>query len=129
MCGWQGVAGGTLLVPSGAANHLFVIVIKSSDFDGYGADQCISVNVTSIRAGVYYDDACVLKAECHPFITHDSYVLYSHARIDSEKHLKNQVGSGRMIPKEPIDNELLVVIIEGLKRSLHTKKYLKELVK
>jgi hypothetical protein len=126
---WEGVAGGTLLVPSGATNHLFVIVLKSSDFGGYGSDQCISVNVTSIREGVYYDNACVLEAGCHPFITHDSYVLYSHARIDSESHLKNQVSSGRMAPKEPVDNELLAVIVEGLKNSLHTKKYLKELIK
>lgn len=85
--------------------------------------------MTSIREGVYYDKACILKAGCHPFIAHDSYVLYSHARIDSENHLKSQVSSGRMIPKEPVDNELLTVIIEGLKNSLHTKKYLKELVK
>lgn len=129
MADWEGIAGGTLLVPSGPSNHLFIILIKSSDFEGYVANSCISVNVTSIHEGVNYDDTCVLPASCHPFIMHDSYVTYSRARIDSEKHLIGQVESGRMIPKDPIDDALLERIIQGLKDSIHTKKYLKQLVK
>lgn len=128
MADWEGIAGGTLLVPSGSSNHLFIILIKSSDFEGYIPNQCISVNVTSIHDGVNHDETCILQAGCHPFITHDSYVIYSRARIDSEKHLKGQVDSGRMIPKEPIDEALLEEIIQGLKDSIFTKKYLKQLV-
>ena len=128
MSDWEGVAGGTLLIPSGPADHLFVIVIKSSDFDGYAQSQCISVNISSIKDGMYHDEACVLKAGCHPFINHDSYVLYSHARIDSENHLINQVNSGRMVPKESVSGELLEKIIQGLKDSTHTKRYIKELL-
>ncbi len=114
-------------MPSGPDKHLFIILINSSDFEDYNPKQCISVNVTTIKSAPY-DNTCVLKAGCHPFITHDSYVLYSHARIDSEGHLKTQVDAGYMIPKEPIDEGLLKVIIQGLKDSRHTKRFLKSLI-
>jgi hypothetical protein len=125
---WDGIAGGTLLAPSGPAMHLFIILIKSSEFTGYGPNQCILANITSIRQNIPYDDSCILNTGCHPFITQDSYVLYSHARMESETHLRRQVEAGIMIPKDSITDELLELVIQGLRNSRHTKKFLKQLV-
>ena len=128
MSDWEGIAGGTLLAPSGPGNHLFIILIKSSEFEGYGENRCILANITSIKEGVPYDATCVLKAGCHPFIKQDSYVLYKQAKIEPEAHLKKQIDVGIIIPKEPINDELLAVVIQGLKDSIHTKRYIKELL-
>lgn len=119
---------GTLLAPSGPTDHLFIILIKSSDFEGYGANRCILANITSIRKNTPYDGTCVLKAGDHSFIKHDSYIFYKQAKIESELHLKKQVDSGIMVPKETISDTLLAKAIQGLEVSIHTKKFIKMLL-
>lgn len=101
----------------------------SSDFDDHNKSMCISANITTIRENIYHDPTCVLDAGCHPFITNASYIIYKETRFDSENTLKKFVESGYMIPKEPVSNELLEKIIQGLQDSPHTKGYIKKLLK
>ncbi len=58
MADWEGIEGGTLLAPSGPTDHLFIILIKSSDFEGYGANRCIIANISSIKENVPHDETC-----------------------------------------------------------------------
>lgn len=127
MSDWEVIAGGTLLIPTGNESHLHIILTNPSNFESYKPNQCISVNITSVKS-TPYDVTCVLKAGCHPFIKQDSYVAYRHTRIDPESHLKELVEAGYFIPKDPIGSELLEVIKKGLKDSAHTPRYLKNLI-
>lgn len=126
---WEGVAGGTLLAPSGPKNHLYILLIKLPDDAGYNPNSYIWVNITSIKKDdTTYDDTCVLRAGDHPFIKHDSYVRYKGAEIKTEKSLQEQIISGIIVPKEDISDALLERIIQGLSNSLHTRGFIKKLL-
>lgn len=128
MSEWDCVAGGTLLIPTGNENHLYIILNDPADFEGYIPKSCFSVNITSIKDGIPYDDSCVLKAGCHPFVKHDSYIAYRHARLDSANNLKKLVDAGKFYPHEPLEKELFDSVLQGLKGSLHTPRYIKLLI-
>ncbi len=103
MSDWRGIAGGTILIPTGYENHLYIILSDPQNFEGYTPNSSISVNVSTIRNSPY-DDTCKLEGGCHPFIKHDSYIAYRYARIDPISELEAHVQAGSFIPQDPIDN-------------------------
>ena len=50
---WVCQAGATLLIPSGAGNHLFVILNSPTDFPAYPPQSCVLISFSTIRAGPY----------------------------------------------------------------------------
>jgi hypothetical protein len=82
MAGWQPSAGATLLIPSGAGKHLFVVLNNPVPFPGHGSQPCVAlVNVSTVRKDIPFDTTCVLPAGCHAFVAAESYVRYQDARI------------------------------------------------
>jgi hypothetical protein len=114
---------GTLLIPSGPSHnpsqrHLFVILTNPSAQPD--EEKLVALaGITSIRANVYYDPACLLFPGDHPFIVQDSYVLYSHARLEDAEALLRGVRDGRLIPHRPIDEPVFARICSGLMTSRH----------
>ena len=123
---WVCSEGGTLLIPSGQGNHLFVVLNNPKDFDGYAEQSCVSVSICSIRDAPH-DSTRILKAGSHPFVNRDSYVAYRHARIDTAGHLQQLVKERVFVPLDPFRGELLQAIQAGLFTSPHTPNYLKHL--
>lgn len=80
------------------------------------------MSVTSIREGIPFDDACVLKVGDHPYIKHDSYISYRHLRIDPLPHVERLVKSGVWQPHIPCSDELLERIIRGVLLSRMTSR-------
>ena len=67
MAAWQPSAGATLLIPSGAGKHLFVVLNHPVPFAGYGSQPCVVlVNVSTVREHIPQDATCTLPAGCHP---------------------------------------------------------------
>lgn len=123
---WTCIPGGTLIIPSGpTGKHLFVILNKPKDFAGY-KNSSVLVNISSIRKAPY-DDTCILEPGSHPFINQRSYIAYRHARVDREESLIQKVNALLFTPHEPLDDELLEQIHNGLYESPQTRRFLKEI--
>ena len=128
MGAWQPSAGATLLIPSGAGKHLFVVLNHPMPFPGYGSQPCVVlVNVSSVRKGIPYDTTCTLAAGCHPFVVAESYVRYQDARVYRADELATRVTQGLFSPHEPMSRERLKAITAGLKASPRTKREFKTL--
>lgn len=111
---------GTLLVPSGNKNHLFVIVT-----DACSKGQYLLVNFSTIHPGAYYDDTCLVDPGEHPFIKSASYVFYSHARVEAGARLAKLVETLYWRECEPVNDNLLKRIYDGFLRSPHVKNWVK----
>ena len=69
--------------------HLFIMLTKAITNKESGEDECLLVNISSVRKTVaFYDTTCVLLPGDHEFIKHESYVVYSEARIESLTELQ-----------------------------------------
>ena len=129
MPAWQPSAGATLLIPSGAGKHLFVVLNRPRPFPGYGSQPCVVlVNLSSVRKNIPYDTTCRLPAGCHPFVVAESYVRYQDARIYRADELGQRVAQGLFTLHEPMAEEWLEAIRAGLRRSPRTKRELKTLL-
>ncbi len=111
---------GTLLVPSGSKNHLYVIVT-----DSCAENRQLLVNVSTIYPETYYDNTCVIEAGEHPFIKHSSYIVYRQARIDRTEHLIKCVNGWVFRPSQPVSDDLLERISKGFLSSHHVSRLIK----
>lgn len=110
--------GDCFLIPSGGKNHLFTIVLGPELLDGYGQnEQVVLVSVTTIKPDAPYDPACVLRAGDHPFITHDSYVLYRKPEIRTVQEVDRMIETMGWQPREACTPEVYRRIMAGLHAS------------
>lgn len=123
---WVCQAGATVLIPSGAGHHLFVILNSPTDFPTYPPQSCVLISFSTIRTGPY-DTTRIVQPGAHPFVKTASYVAYRQARIETSANLSHRVGMGMYIPREPITEEMRKDIIAGLYVSPLTPRYLKKL--
>lgn len=123
---WTCIPGGTLIIPSGPrGKHLFIILNEPKDFAGH-INSSVLVNVSSVRKAPY-DKTCILEPGSHPFVKQRSYIAYRHARIDREESLVQKVSASLFTPHEPLHNELLKRVQNGLYISPQTRRFLKEI--
>ena len=128
MDAWQPSAGATLLIPSGAGKHLFVVLNDPAPFPGYGSKPCVVlVNLSTVRKDIPYDTTCVLPAGCHAFVVAESYVRYQDARTYRSDDLAARVTQGLFSAHEPMAREWLDAIRTGLGKSPRTKREFKAL--
>ena len=94
--------GQTFIRPSGTERdperkHLFVVLTAPCE-----NRLQLLVPVSSIKAGVKYDNTCELSAGCHPFITVDSFVFYRKLEQLRMNSIVDYVNSGYFISKPEI---------------------------
>ncbi len=107
-------AGDTLIVPQpteGVDGHLWVIVSDPSQ----DADRLVIVSFTTY--GRYKDQTCAVRPGDHPFVTRDTLVCYSDARIATNAQLELLVTKGLMKRNKPVSAELLERIRQGAWKS------------
>jgi hypothetical protein len=74
--------------PRGGVKHLFFVLAKVDP-------ACVLLAcVSTIRPGIDCDQSCVLHAGDHPFIQHDSYVVYSELVFAIEAYIDKQIAQG-----------------------------------
>jgi len=87
---------GTVLARTGPCDHLHIVC---NDPVYYPVNDCycvLVVNVSSIKAGVPHDSACILNAGDHAFVKHPSYVVYAEAVIWQVDNIVRKQASGEL---------------------------------
>lgn len=79
--------------------------------------MCLTIMITSIKDGKYYDSACTLDVGDHPFIKHPSYLLYRLADTTRASHISNLVCKNYYIPKEDFPQATFARISAGIRTS------------
>lgn len=124
---WEGKVGDAFFRPDGLKDHLNVVLFEPSKYTqlGYGNKICIvRVNITTLYVDKYYDSACIVKKGEHPFVQHDSYVLYRKLEIEDFEHVIKCVNDGPWRPADPVSAELLLRMQRGVNISGDTpRKY------
>lgn len=105
----------TLLIPSGSQPgqlHLYVLLTNSckNSFN-------LLVNFTSIKEGCFYDNACIIQAGEHPFITKNSYIFYQGTRQDRSDHLIKCVEGWLFKPHDPLSDDLFDRVCAGIEKT------------
>ena len=111
----------TLLIPSGPDNdldrkHLFILLTDPQD-DGSGTKEVLLVSLSTIRANIPHDATCVLYPGDHPFVKHESFVVYQRSRIEDANKVLKGVKDGKLIPQDPMDSSVFARICQGLENS------------
>ena len=97
--------------------HLFILLT-----DPITEEQlALIVSLSSVKAGMPYDDSCVLYPGDHSFIRTTSYVDYSRIQIIPVQKIQNGILQGKIQPFEAIQTDVFARICHGLLQSRHTK--------
>jgi hypothetical protein len=99
----------TLLIPSGTGQHLFAIITPRCRWGHH-----LIVSLSSIKAGRYHDQTCELEAGRHSFIKVPSFVRYETCRTVDASHLATCVDNGSFLLRQPIPDDWLTRICDGL---------------
>jgi len=86
--------------------HLWVVISDPS-----GSTNLVSVNFTSQRTDK--DQSCVISPGEHPFVTKESVILYSGARVTPESAILAAVHAGAMVLHSRASAKLLAKIRKG----------------
>jgi hypothetical protein len=115
--------GDTFFIESGnVGEHLFVIALPFADAVGFPKQSTVLLSVCTTV--VKCDRTCVLDVGDHPFIRHESYVAYNHARLHSHQDLIEREQKGVFRKGTPIEGAVLKRIFEGLRNSPRTPNYI-----
>lgn len=111
----------TLLIPSGPDNdlnrkHLFILLTDPYD-DGSGTKEVLLVSLSTIKAHIPHDATCILYPGDHPFVKHESFVVYQRSRIEDANKVLKGVKDGKLIPQVPMDSSVFARICQGLENS------------
>lgn len=118
--------GGTVLAATGSYNHLHIICSDPHFYPQIGGEGVLVVNISSVKPDIPYDSTVVLHCGEHPFIQHDSYVLYAQAVVWKTETIKRRIESGEIIPKTSLKEPYITDVIKGFYRSPYvTRKILK----
>ena len=94
---------------AGVPTHFWVIISDPS----HTVDRIVIVNLTSWRGLAGEDESCVLDKGDHPFVKHKTYVNYRDALIVEACKIENLHASGLLTHKEPVNDSILLRILEG----------------
>lgn len=114
MTQYQPYRKGTVLALSGSVDHLHVICNDPAYSHIESCDCVLAVNISSVKAGVPYDPTCIIKIGDHPFIRHNSYVVYERAVIWKVENIDKKVAEGSIKPQDAnIDDDAFKRILDG----------------
>ena len=119
----------TFLIPSITSSgigkkHLHIAITDPVD-SGNHIPCILLVSVASIRQGESgYDTTCVLQPADHPFIRHDSYVVYRQAVIMELRDLERDLNNGLITSRERAGADVVERIVMGVEKSEFTKNHI-----
>jgi len=102
--------------------HLWLVITSP------GADRQLAiVNVTTKRLGS--DETCVLQIGDHPFIRHDSVVLYEKAQTADADDLEGAMVELHLEARTPLPPAVLARVQSGALSSVFTPRGVKAMVR
>ena len=109
--------GGTVLASTGSINHLHIICSNPCFYPQIGELGVLVVNISSVKPDTTYDPTVILHQGEHPFITHDSYVLYAQAVVWKLESIERRIESGEILPQSPLAEPYISNVIAGFFKS------------
>lgn len=82
-------------------------------------DECpegdyLLLMVTTVYASRRHDPACILDAGDHPFLTHESYVVYRLANRSNARHVRRMLEKKVYLTKEDFGGPVFTRIAAGI---------------
>lgn len=109
------------LSPNEPKRHFWVVIVAITE-----DDEAILGNITSTA----FDHTLYITSAEYEELTQDtSYLNYPKARVETITSLKEKLKKKEIYSKKPVSADLLRQIQEGLLRSKHTPKDIKQLFK
>lgn len=113
--------GAAFLAPSGPKYELHLhIVLTDCNSDG----EHLVASVTSVKSG-HHDPACEIKPGEHSSITKESFVFYRATTRMMANKINSLVAKNYYKPKEPVSEDLLSRVCDGVVSSEHTPRGMK----
>ncbi|HIC8860084.1 TPA: hypothetical protein ACW7Y0_001047 [Aeromonas hydrophila] len=110
---------GTLLIPSGATNHLFFVCNDPILYPRNTKASFLAVNISSIAPNIEHDRTCVLDVGDHPFVHHPSFVFYRKAEIFGAATVGEQIAAGDIQTHAICEEPTFARILAGFDLSPH----------
>lgn len=95
--------------------HLLVVLLEPEEH----TNNTIIVPVDTLKSPKH-DSTTILEPGIHEFITKRSYVNYRFAKVRSISFIENMLKEKKANIKNPLDNEVVDKIVEGLRKSDYT---------
>jgi hypothetical protein len=109
----------------GPTKHLNVIITEPTEDQLYLVVPIATYREDANgRPGPGQDNSCILKAGCHPFIKHKSYVRYKNARRMSAFEILVGIQKELLVKKEDMDPIIVQDMQRGAEESLFLPKEL-----
>lgn len=75
------------------------------------------MNISSVKEDLAYDCTCVLHAGAHPFVVHDSYVVYAKAVVWKLESIEKRIENGEVVPQSNLAEPYISNVISGFFKS------------
>lgn len=95
--------------------HLFIVALEPEEF----TKNTIIIPVDSLHSSKQ-DQTTILNCGDHEFIKSRSFLNYNRSKIRSITDIERMIKDGSAKIKPPIDQKLLVKIVDGIRKSDHT---------
>lgn len=102
---------------SGTTPHLWIILTDPNP-------ACVLVSVSTLRYGK--DQTVVLMPDDHPFVRHQSMIMYSDSMIVELSVLEAHVQTGIAVPRESCPPQILKLIQDGVLASPFTPRTIQD---
>ncbi|MDW0130671.1 Panacea domain-containing protein [Pseudomonas aeruginosa] len=89
--------------PHRGANHLHFVMNDPVYCPVLGYDAVLLVNISTVYPDKYFDQSCILKKGCHPFVLRDSWVVYREAGPFNLARLEQGVAQKSIKTHQPIN--------------------------
>lgn len=120
---------GTILIPTGPCDHLHVICNDPVFYPNLVKDCVLAVNLSTVNNLIDYDKTCILKIGEHPFIKHDSYILYRKAAILGVNSISRNIDDGSFSTHKPFNDVTFEKILAGFSISKEVRPKIKSFYK
>ena len=100
--------------------HLHIVVCDVTE------STVTVVFVSSVKDGKEYDPACVVHKGEHPYISHDSYIVYDKFQYCEKTELERRLTMGEYIVEPDVSDDLLERIKNGARNSDYLSEFDKE---
>lgn len=104
----------TVLKYVGGSDHLHIVLNDPAPCPFKGCDCVVLVAISSVRPGKPIDPSCLLDVGDHPFIRHQSYVVYADARVYNAERVQQGVDAGDFQPHDTMSLDAFQRVIDGL---------------
>ncbi len=122
---YQVLRKGTILIPTGPCEHLHVICNNPVFYPNLVKECVLAVNLSSVNKLIEYDKTCILKIGEHPFIKHDSYILYRKAEILGVNSISRNIDDGSFSTHETFSDVTFEKVLDGFAISKEVKPKIK----